>query len=69
LYGHQTINEKICPHARDWFHEFDEDIPNITAGAPKSSKHLEAAKKITELFFSAIQRGVHLSDEVRARAT
>jgi len=65
LYGCQTINPQLCPHAQEWFHQFDAPLPAVTGGVPKSQfpEHLDAAEKITDLFFSAIQRGVHLSND------
>jgi len=62
MYGETTIGPSITPGADEWFHAFDEHIPEITGGAPLSmfETSAEAATKIVDMFERGIEKGNHL---------
>jgi hypothetical protein len=59
LFGEDTINPALCPHALQWFQAFDKDLPLYTQGFPKDDDHRAAAASITGMFVDAIKNGVH----------
>lgn len=61
MYGEMTISPEATPGADDWFHKFDEHIPEITGGVPLSmfEESAQAAQKIVTMFESSIAQGNH----------
>mmetsp|Transcript_42995 Transcript_42995/g.69054 ORF Transcript_42995/g.69054 Transcript_42995/m.69054 type:complete len:320 (-) Transcript_42995:1842-2801(-) len=65
MFGEMTISPTLTPGADDWFHSFDEYIPNVTGGMPASmfDEMQDAAKKIVAMFEVSIKAGNHLNRE------
>jgi len=61
MFGKATLSAESCPHAPDWFHQFDEFIPQVTGGMPASmfEEMQEAATKIVDMFERSIANGNH----------
>lgn len=61
MYGADTISETKTPGADQWFHDFDEHIPEITGGVPLAAfPESEAAYlKIVHMFKDSIDHGNH----------
>ena len=65
MFGEMTIGPQITPGADEWFHAFDEYIPQVTGGMPASmfDEMQDAAKKIVEMFENSIKDKNHLNQE------
>ena len=61
MYGEMTISPFRTPGADDWFHKFDEHIPEITGGVPLANfdESFAAYKKIVAMFQDSIDAGNH----------
>lgn len=57
-----TISPEKTPDAEDWFHKFDEHIPEITTGVPLAAfdESKAAYDKIVNMFEESINQGNHL---------
>jgi hypothetical protein len=56
MFGETTISESRCPVADFWFHAFDEYIPQVTGGIPKTmlDEMQEAAANMVDMFLRSI---------------
>ncbi len=63
MFGECTIGPNITPGADDWFHQFDEYIPQVTGGMPASmfDDMIDAANKIVGMFEKSINEDNHLN--------
>lgn len=65
MFGDVTIGPEKTPEAAEWFHQFDEYIPQVTGGMPASmfDEMQDAAQKIVCMFEESIKEGNHLNRE------
>jgi len=65
MFGDMTIGPDITPGADDWFHQFDEYVPQVTGGMPAAmfEEMQEAATKIVDMFEKSISAGNHLNHD------
>jgi len=65
MYGTDTINPEKHAGADEWFHKFDEHIPEITGGMPLSmfEESQDAYNKIVGMFEDSIKKGNHMDSK------